>query len=141
MAKEKSNVWYADGSSEGKSTKKTKAKSGKQKAKANPAVLSYTAVDPNAPESAQEYELKKRVKSQAEAKRLAEAKLRELNSKVMTGSLSMVGSVKLCAGTVIECKGFGSFDGRFVIEEARHTVSVSSGYTTDIRVRRVNMEY
>jgi hypothetical protein len=120
--------------------KKTKAKSGKQKAKSNPAVISYTAVDPDAPENAQEFELKKRVKSQAEAKRLAEAKLRELNAKVMTGSMTLVGSVKACAGTVIEIKGFGSFDGRFVIEEARHSVG-SSGYTTDIRLRRVNMDY
>ena len=120
--------------------KKTKKKAGKQKAKSNPAVISYTAVDPDAPESAQEFELKKRVKSQAEAKRLAEAKLRELNAKVMTGSLTLVGNTSLCAGTVIECKGFGSFDGRFVIEEAKHTVG-SSGYTTDIRVRRVNMDY
>ncbi len=120
--------------------KKTKKKAGKQKAKSNPAVISYTAVDHDAPENAQEFELKKRVKSQAEAKRLAEAKLRELNAKVMTGSLTLVGNVALCAGSVVECKGFGSFDGNFVIEEARHSVG-SSGYTTDIRVRRVNMDY
>ena len=120
--------------------KKTKKKAGKQKAKSNPAVISYTAVDPDAPESAQEYELKKRVKSQAEAKRLAEAKLRELNGKVMTGSLSMVGSCALCAGVVVECKGFGSFDGNFVVTEARHSVG-SQGYTTDLRLRRVNSEY
>jgi hypothetical protein len=120
--------------------KKTKKKSGKQKAKSNPAVISYTAVDPDAPENAQEFELKKRVKSQAEAKRLAEAKLRELNAKVMTGTLTLVGNVALCAGCVIKCKGFGSFDGNFVIEEARHSVG-SSGYTTDLRVRRVNMDY
>ena len=120
--------------------KKTKKKPGKQKAKSNPAVISYTAVDSDAPENAQEFELKKRVKSQAEAKRLAEAKLRELNAKVMTGSMTLVGSVKACAGTVIEVKGFGSFDGRFIVEEARHSVG-SSGYTTDIRLRRVNMDY
>jgi len=120
--------------------KKTKKKPGKQKAKSNPAVISYTAVDSDAPENAQEFELKKRVKSQAEAKRLAEAKLRELNAKVMTGTLTLVGNVTLCAGCVVECKGFGSFDGNFVIEEARHSVG-SSGYTTDLRVRRVNMDY
>ena len=120
--------------------KKTKAKAGKQKAKNNPAVISYTAVDKDAPENAQEFELKKRVKSQAEAKRLAEAKLRELNAKVMTGSMTLVGNVKCCAGTVIEIKGFGSFDGRFIIEEAKHSVG-NSGYTTDLRLRRVNMDY
>ncbi len=120
--------------------KTTKAKKGKQKARNNPAVISYTAVDPEAPENAQEYELKKRVKSQAEAKRLAEAKLRELNAKVMTGSMTVVGNVSLVAGVVIECKGFGSFDGNFVIEEARHSVG-AQGYTTGLRLRRVNTEY
>lgn len=123
-----------------KKSSKKKAQSGKTKAKQNQAVLSYTYVDPNAPEDAQEYELKKRVKSQAEAERLAKAKLRELNAKVMTGQVTLIGDPSIAAGVVIAVKGFGSFDGNFIVEEARHNVS-SSGYTTELRLRRVNTEY
>ena len=123
-----------------KKSSKKKAQSGKTKAKQNQAVLSYTYVDPNAPEDAQEYELKKRVKSQAEAERLAKAKLRELNAKVMTGQVTLIGDPSIAAGVVIAVKGFGSFDGNFIVEEARHSVS-SSGYTTELRLRRVNTEY
>lgn len=123
-----------------KSSKKTKAKSGKTQAKENPAVFSYTYVDPEAPDDAQEFELKKRVKSQAEAERLAKAKLRELNAKIMTGQVTLVGDPSIAAGVVIAVKGFGAFDGNFIVEEARHNVS-SSGYTTELRLRRVNTEY
>lgn len=121
-------------------TKTAKPKSGKQQAKENPAVLSYTYADPEAPGDAQEFELKKRVKSQAEAERLAKAKLRELNAKIMTGQVTLVGDPSIAAGVVIAVKGFGSFDGNFIVEEARHSVS-SSGYTTELRLRRVNTEY
>ena len=129
-----------DGGKKKSTQKKTKAKSGKTQAKENPAVLSYTYVDPEAPEDAQEFELKKRVKSQAEAERLAKAKLRELNAKIMTGQVTIVGDPSIAAGVVIAVKGFGSFDGNFIVEEARHNVS-SSGYTTELRLRRVNAEY
>ena len=115
----------SDGGKKKSTQKKTKAKSGKTQAKENPAVLSYTYVDPEAPEDAQEFELKKRVKSQAEAERLAKAKLRELNAKIMTGQVTIVGDPSIAAGVVIAVKGFGS----------------SSGYTTELRLRRVNAEY
>lgn len=121
-------------------TKKTTKKAGKQNAKANSAVLSYTYVDPDAPESAQEYELKKRVKSQAEAERLAKAKLRELNNRVVTGEVTLIGDPTIVAGTVVRMSGFGAFDGNFVVEEARHSIG-SSGYTTSLRVRAVKTGY
>ena len=80
------------------------------------------------------------MKSQAEAERLDKAKLRELNAKIMTGQVTIVGDPSIAAGVVIAVKGFGSFDGNFIVEEARHSVS-SSGYTTELRLRRVNAEY
>lgn len=132
--------FWDTGTKKKSSKKKTKAKSGKTQAKENPAVLSYTYVDQEAPDDAQEFELKKRVKSQAEAERLAKAKLRELNAQIMTGQVTLVGDPSIAAGVVIAVKGFGAFDGNFIVEEARHNVS-SSGYTTELRLRRVNTEY
>ena len=111
-----------------------------EKKDTNPAVMTYTAIDPNVDACGQEYELKKRATSLAEAKRLATAKLRSLNRRSVTGSLTMVGNVMLVAGVVIACKGFGSFDGNFIIEEAEHVVD-GSGYRTSLALRRVNHVY
>lgn len=106
----------------------------------NPAVLSYTYVDETVDANGQEYVLKKRVKSISEAKCLAKAKLRELNFRRVRGNLTVVGDVTLVAGIVIACKGFGSFDGNFFIEEASH-IMTAGGYTTALRLRRVNNQY
>ena len=111
-----------------------------EKKDTNPAVMTYTAVDPNVDTCGQEYELKKRATSLAEAKRLATAKLRSLNRRSVTGSLTLVGNVMLVAGAVIECQGFGSFDGNFIIEEAEHVVD-GSGFRTSLTLRRVNHVY
>lgn len=106
----------------------------------NPAVMSYTFTDPLADENGQEYQLKRRAKSINEAKRLARAKLRELNRRRVTGSLSMIGDTKLVAGAVVELKGFGTASGRFFIESASHSVD-GSGYVVSLSIRRVNTNY
>ena len=114
------------------------AKKGIQASKAED--VNYTYVDETVEESGQTYVLKKRASSAAEAERLAKAKLRELNLRQTTGSMSVVGDPLLCAGSVIQLLGFGSFDGNFIIESANHTVG-SSGYTTSVDLRRVNEKY
>ena len=106
----------------------------------NPAVNTYVYVDPNADANGQEYKLKRRVTSRAEAERVAKATLRRLNLRSVTGSMTLVGDTRLVAGIVIEVKGFGSFDGNFFIESASHSMS-ESGYVTTINVRRVNNKY
>ena len=109
-------------------------------ARKNPAVNTYVYIDPDADDNGQEYKLKKRVTSRAEAERLAKATLRKLNLRKLTGSMTLVGDTRLVAGVVVEVRGFGSFDGRFFVESATHSVS-GSGYTTSINVRRVNNKY
>lgn len=110
------------------------------KKKVNPAVMTYTYVDPDVEDNGQEYQIKKRATSINEAMRIAKATLRKLNLRKMTGSLSLVGDTSLVAGVVIKLKGFGSFDGGFIIESASHSVS-TSGYVTSLSVRRVNNNY
>lgn len=108
--------------------------------KSNPAVMQYTYEDPNADADGQEYSLKTRATSISEARRLAKAKLHELNRRSITGSLSVVGDVGLVAGEVIAIEGFGSFDGNFIIESASHSID-TNGYVTSLTLRRVNSEY
>lgn len=109
--------------------------------KSNSAVMTYTYTDPDAEENGQEYAMKKRAKSLEEAKRLAKAKLRKLNARKCTGSMNVVGDISLVAGVVIAIRGFGSFDGNFIIEQATHSISSGNGYTTSISLRRVNSKY
>lgn len=110
------------------------------RAQKNPAVHYFSYTDPTVGDEGQEYKLKKRVTSKAEAERLAKATLRKLNLRHVTGSITVVGDPSLLAGCVVECKGFGSFDGNFIISQASHNVS-SGGYTTTISLRRVNTNY
>ena len=110
------------------------------RAQKNPAVHYYSYTDPTIGDEGQEYKLKKRVTSKAEAERLAKATLRKLNLRRVTGSMTVVGDPSLLAGCVIEVKGFGSFDGNFIISQASHSVS-SGGYTTTVSLRRVNSNY
>lgn len=118
----------------------TEAEKEAYKKSKNSAVMTYTYVDPYADENGQEYALKKRATSVAEAERLAKAQLRKLNARRVTGSISCVGDIDLLAGVVIECKGFGSFDGKFIVSQATHSVS-GSGYITSLSLRRVNAVY
>lgn len=111
-----------------------------EKKSKNPAVMEYVYTDPDADENGQEYALKKRATSINDAKRLAKAKLRQLNLRAVTGEITVIGDVSLVAGVVIAIKGFGSFDGNFYIETASHQVG-TAGYTTALSIRRVNNKY
>lgn len=129
--------------------KKKKGKSGGYKKKSgttetkkesNPTIVTYTAYDSSADENGQEYYLKTRCRSIDEAKRKATAMLRKLNRRGVVGELTLVGDVDLVAGIVIAVKGFGIFDGNFIVVSASHSIG-SSGYTTSVNLRRVSKEY
>ena len=42
----------------------------------------------------------------------------------------------MVASVTVELKGWGAFDGKYIITQAVHTVG-GSGYTTQIKLRRV----
>lgn len=77
----------------------------------------------------------KRAGSLAEAKRIARATLRKLNRHEITGELTLVGDTVYLAGLIVTIKGFGKYDGNYLIEKARH--SVNNGYTVSLSIRRV----
>lgn len=81
------------------------------------------------------------VATRAEAKVLAIAKLREANKGETTGSFTMPGDVTLCAGLTVKVSGFGDYSGKYIIEEARHSISKTSGYKTSISIRKVITGY
>ncbi|WP_217958070.1 phage late control D family protein [Acutalibacter muris] len=96
----------------------------------------FQAPDAAANGSGQVLEINEKVSSNAEAKTLAEKRLREKNGQQFTASFNLVGDARLVAGLTVIVEGYGAFDGKYIIECATHSVS-SSGYTTNIKLRRV----
>lgn len=78
--------------------------------------------------------INKKVEDKAEAERLAKNSLRDKNKKETSIQLELVGSFSLLAGNVVELRGFGKFDGNYLIEKVRH--KVGSGYTCDLELRK-----
>ncbi len=80
-------------------------------------------------------EIKQKVANANEALALAKKSLRLHNKYEYTATFDFPGDPFLLAGCVVELKGWGAWDGRYIIKQAKHTVS-NSGYTTQITLRR-----
>ncbi|RAV18835.1 phage late control D family protein [Paenibacillus contaminans] len=99
-------------------------------------MLKATYTPPGAPEMGPILRIRESVDSEAEALRIARKRLRERNKQAGKGTLSLVGDVRLAAGMTINIAGWGRFDGKYLIERARHKVG-NDGYTTGIDIRKV----
>lgn len=83
----------------------------------------------------QQLEISAKVGSAAEAKALAEKHLRLHNKYSLTATFTLPGNPDLVAGLTVMLKGWGGWDGKYIIQQAKHTVN-NSGYTTQITLRR-----
>lgn len=79
-------------------------------------------------------EIKEQVESVADAQRLAKKRLREKNREEWTGSITVVGNLNLVAAVTVQLKGFGVYDGKYIITRATH--SIGRNYQTSIEIRR-----
>ncbi|PAD73915.1 phage late control D family protein [Paenibacillus campinasensis] len=77
-----------------------------------------------------------RVETVAEANRLARNRLREHNKQSGRATFTLDGDVRLASGITVNVKGFGRFDGKYIIDRARHRFGVSQ-YVTEIEIRKV----
>ncbi|MGM9639749.1 MAG: SH3 domain-containing protein [Faecousia sp.] len=84
----------------------------------------------------QQLEITARVGSVAEAKAMAEKQLRLHNKYARTATFTMTGDPDMLAGVTVQLADWGSWDGKYIVKQARHTVG-SSGYTTVVTLRRV----
>jgi len=82
----------------------------------------------------QQLEVPARVSNYAEAKSLAEKRLRLHNKFERTASFTLLGNSELVAGLNVKLEGFGMWDGKYVIKTAKHSVG-GSGYTTAVTLR------
>lgn len=76
----------------------------------------------------------KPVRSEPEAKQLAKNKLEQIAKEMVKGEGSTIGLPDLRAGSLIELKNLGFFDGKYYVMGTTHSIG-DSGYTTTFRAR------
>ena len=67
----------------------------------------------------------------------ADSALHDANKDQVTGRIETEGTILLCAGVNVDISGFAAFDGKYHIESSKHRLERSSGYTTELEVRKV----
>lgn len=65
----------------------------------------------------------------------ADAALSDAQQSQITGNLSLFGQIRLVAGQVIQLKGYGAFNGRYLVKQAHHRLDKSSGYSTELEIK------
>lgn len=82
----------------------------------------------------QQLEVTAKVSSVAEAKTLAEKRLRLHNKYTRSATFTVPGNPDYVAGVTVALENWGSWDGKYIVQQAKH--AISSGYTTQIKLRR-----
>lgn len=75
--------------------------------------------------------------SKAAAQAKAKAALDKSNQQQTGGTLTLIGNPKLVAGNTVQLELGRWLSGKYLIESARHRRDRSSGYTTELEVKRV----
>jgi phage protein D len=78
-----------------------------------------------------------RAENQGQAEAKAKAILYRSITKQNEGSLSMDGNPLMVAGINVSLTGFGVVSGKYHVVTSRHRIDKSSGYTTDVDVKRI----
>ena len=80
-----------------------------------------------------------RVENEQQAEIMGVAKLYDIISSQVQGSMSMEGSPSLVAGTTFLVEGIGKLSGKYAITGSMHKINRSSGYTTEVDVKMVTL--
>lgn len=81
--------------------------------------------------------------AKAENKQQAEAKAKAImhlsSSNQFEGNLSLQGNILALAGNNFQLNGVGVLSGKYHIKSSSHKIDKSSGYTTELEVKRLNI--
>jgi phage protein D len=92
--------------------------------------------DPSAP-TGDDLHIVTRCENPQQATLKAEAALHGANMLQVTGRIELEGTTLLVAGSNVGIQGFGVSDGTYHIDKSTHRLARSSGYTTEVEVRRL----
>lgn len=98
--------------------------------------LEYEFKPPRPPETGQVLAVNEQVDSVAAAEKLAKKLLRQKNKEENKASLTLAGDVRLVSGKTVMMEGWGRYDGKYIIEQARHDYG-SAGYQVSVELRKV----
>ncbi|WP_458412782.1 phage late control D family protein [Schinkia sp. CFF1] len=96
--------------------------------------ITATFTPRNPPKTGRTLVINESVKSVAQAEILAKKRLRKANKDAISMTFVMSGDLRLLAGRTILVRGYGHFDGKYIITQAIH--SQSNGYETNIKIRK-----
>ena len=89
------------------------------------------------PKTGQTLRINERCESNADAERIAKSRLQAANRMLNKATLDVPGDTRLLSGLNVQTAGFGGLlDGRWSIEEAKHSVG-GSAYSTALTLRRI----
>lgn len=86
--------------------------------------IKATFTPPKAPKVGRTLVIKEQIKSVSEGQRLAKNKLREANKEATKVDLMVLSEKHLDAGMTVDLKGFGKFDGKYIITQVIHSQSL-----------------
>lgn len=84
--------------------------------------------------------INEKVNNKQEANELAKKRLREKNKSETEASFELKGDLSLVSGVTIEVVGWGFYDGKYIVQNASHSIS-RSGFKTNISIRKVLVGY
>jgi uncharacterized protein len=105
----------------------------------NPAtkqLIANQAVDSTAP-TGDDLHIVARCETPQQAQLKAQSALHDANMMQVTGRIETEGTTLLAAGVNLAIQGFGNFDGKYHIESSKHRLERSTGYTTEVEVRKL----
>ncbi|MCP4021566.1 MAG: hypothetical protein GY729_06975 [Desulfobacteraceae bacterium] len=97
----------------------------------------HTFTPPDVPDVGQLLKINQRVETLSQAVAKARSMLRRKNKQEVTANFNLMGNTIYLAGLTGTIEGHGNFDGKYIIDEARHSFNRSAGYTTSIKLRKV----
>lgn len=78
-----------------------------------------------------------RIENPQQAQLKADGALHDNNKDEVTGRIEAEGTIVLVAGVNLDIQGFGQFDGKYHVTSSRHRLERSSGYVTEVEVRKL----
>lgn len=81
--------------------------------------------------------VKGRAESKAQAIEKCRSALKKANDTETKMDVTVEGDRRLVAGVNVQVTGYGRFDDKYQVEEARHQLSKRSGWTTDLTLRKI----
>lgn len=97
-------------------------------------VRTYTFRDKNI-KHGESMKLIEKAENIKQAEAMAKAALRNNNIITAKINLELMGDTRLVSGLTVNLKGFGNYDGKYIIATATHTIN-QSGYRTSVELRR-----